>query len=103
VFDPSRLSYEDLLGWFFRMHDPTTANRQGNDTGTQYRSAIFYLDDEQKRVAEQVKAGVDASGKWKRPIVTEIVPAGQFWPAEDYHQNYLQKHPGGYTCHYLRD
>jgi peptide methionine sulfoxide reductase msrA/msrB len=103
VFDPSRLSYEDLLGWFFRMHDPTTANRQGNDTGTQYRSAIFYLDDEQKRVAEQVKAGVEASGKWKRPIVTEIVPAGQFWPAEDYHQNYLQKHPGGYTCHYLRD
>ena len=103
VFDPTKLSYEELLGWFFRMHDPTTPNRQGNDTGTQYRSAIFYLDDEQKRVAEQVKARVDASGKWKRPIVTEIVPAGQFWPAEDYHQNYLQKHPGGYTCHYLRD
>jgi peptide methionine sulfoxide reductase msrA/msrB len=103
VFDPTKLSYEELLGWFFRMHDPTTPNRQGNDTGTQYRSAIFYLDDEQKRVAEQVKARVDASGKWKRPIVTEIVPAGQFWPAEDYHQNYLQKHPGGYTCHYIRD
>ncbi len=103
VFDPNRLSYEELLGYFFRMHDPTTANRQGNDVGTQYRSAIFYLDEEQRRVAETVKARVEASGKWKRPIVTEILPATEFWPAEDYHQNYLQKHPGGYTCHYLRD
>jgi peptide methionine sulfoxide reductase msrA/msrB len=103
VFDPEKLSYEDLLGYFFRMHDPTTVNRQGNDEGTQYRSAIFYLDEEQRRVAEQVKARVEASGKWKRPIVTQIVPATQFWPAEEYHQNYLQKHPGGYTCHYLRD
>ena len=103
VFDPDKLSYEDLLGWFFRMHDPTTPNRQGNDVGTQYRSAIFYENDEQKRIAEKVKASVDASGKWKRPITTEIVPATEFWPAEDYHQNYLQKHPGGYTCHYLRD
>src|SRR5437867_324713 len=103
VFDPDRLSYEDLLGWFFRMHDPTTPNRQGNDVGTQYRSAIFYENDEQKRTAEKVKARVDASGKWKRPITTEIVAATEFWPAEDYHQNYLQKHPGGYTCHYLRD
>ncbi len=103
VFDPDKLSYEDLLGWFFRMHDPTTPNRQGNDVGTQYRSAIFYENDEQKRTAEKVKARVDASGKWKRPITTEIVAATEFWPAEDYHQNYLQKHPGGYTCHYLRD
>ena len=103
VFDPDRLSYEDLLGWFFRMHDPTTPNRQGNDVGTQYRSAIFYENDEQRRVAEKVKASVEASGKWKRPITTEIVAATEFWPAEEYHQNYLQKHPGGYTCHYLRD
>jgi peptide methionine sulfoxide reductase msrA/msrB len=103
VFDPDKLSYEDLLGWFFRMHDPTTPNRQGNDVGTQYRSAIFYENDEQRQIAEKVKARVDASGKWKRPITTEIVAATEFWPAEDYHQNYLQKHPGGYTCHYLRD
>ena len=103
VFDPERLSYEDLLGYFFRMHDPTTLNRQGNDEGTQYRSAIFYEDEEQRRVAEAVKARLAASGKWKRPIVTQIVPGTEFWPAEDYHQDYLQKNPGGYTCHYLRD
>jgi peptide methionine sulfoxide reductase msrA/msrB len=103
VFDPDRLSYEDLLGTFFRMHDPTTLNRQGNDVGTQYRSAIFYRDEAQRRTAEAVKARVDASGKWKRPVVTEIVPAGEFWPAEDYHQDYLEKNPGGYTCHFLRD
>jgi len=103
VFDPGRLSYEELLGWFFRMHDPTTSNQQGNDIGTQYRSAIFYLNDQQRRTAEAVKARVDASGKWKRPIVTEIAPAGDFWPAESYHQDYLEKNPGGYTCHFLRD
>ena len=103
VFDPSRISYEEILGYFFRMHDPTTLNRQHNDVGTQYRSAIFYHDEEQRRTAEKVKAEVDRSGKWKRPIVTEIVPAGEFWVAEDYHQKYLEKHPGGYTCHYLRD
>ena len=103
VFDPKRLSYEELLGYFFRMHDPTTPNRQGNDVGTSYRSAIFYEDEAQKRTAETVKARVDASGKWKRPIVTEIVPASRFWPAEGYHQDYLQKHPDGYTCHFLRD
>jgi peptide methionine sulfoxide reductase msrA/msrB len=103
VFDPRQLSFEDLLGWFFRMHDPTTTNRQGNDVGTQYRSAIFYTDDRQRQTAEAVRARVDASGKWPRPIVTEIVPAGPFWPAEDYHQDYLRKNPGGYTCHYLRD
>ncbi len=103
TFDPSKLSYEDLLEkWFFRMHDPTTLNRQGNDTGTQYRSAIFYTTEEQKKAAEAVKARVDKSGKWKKPIVTEIVPASKWWPAEDYHQDYLQKNPGGYTCHYMR-
>jgi len=103
VFDPARLSYEDLLGYFFRMHDPTTLNRQHNDVGTQYRSAIFYHDDEQRQVAERVKERVQRSGKWDGRIVTEIVPAGEFWAAEDYHQKYLEKHPGGYTCHYLRD
>jgi peptide methionine sulfoxide reductase msrA/msrB len=103
VFDPQRLSYEDLLGYFFRMHDPTTPNRQGHDTGTQYRSAIFYADDGQRRVAERVRARVEASGKWKHPIVTEIVMAAEFWPAEEYHQDYLKKNSGGYTCHFLRD
>jgi len=104
VFDPKKLSYETLLEkWFFRMHDPTTLNRQGNDIGTQYRSAIFYLSDAQRRTAEAVKARVNASGKWPRPVVTEISPAGPFTPAEEYHQDYLVKNPGGYTCHYLRD
>jgi peptide methionine sulfoxide reductase msrA/msrB len=102
-FDPSKLSYEQLLGWFFRMHDPTTKNRHGNDVGTQYRSTIFAFDDAQKKTAEAVKARVDASGKWKSPVVTEIVSAGKFYPAEGYHQDYLVKNPGGYTCHYLRD
>lgn len=104
VFDPSKLSYAELLEkWFFRMHDPTTKNRQGNDVGTQYRSAIFVMSDEQREVATAVKRRVDASGKWKAPIVTEIVSAGPFTPAEGYHQDYLVKNPGGYTCHYLRD
>jgi len=103
VFDPSRISYEELLGYFFRMHDPTTLNRQGNDVGTSYRSAIFYHSEEQRRTAEQVKARVDKSGKWPDPVVTEIVAAGEFWPAEESHQKYLLKNPGGYTCHYLRD
>jgi peptide methionine sulfoxide reductase msrA/msrB len=104
VFDPSRISYAELLEkWFFRMHDPTTLNRQGNDVGSQYRSAIFYENDEQQRVAEEVKARLERSGVWKRPIVTQIVKAGPFTPAEDYHQDYLRKHPGGYTCHYMRD
>jgi peptide methionine sulfoxide reductase msrA/msrB len=103
VFDPSKVSYEALLGFFFRMHDPTTMNRQGNDVGTQYRSAIFYTSDEQRKVAEAVKQSVDRSGKWKNPIVTQIVPAGEFYRAEDYHQDYLVNHPGGYTCHFLRD
>jgi peptide methionine sulfoxide reductase msrA/msrB len=104
VFDPTKLSYADLLEqWFFRMHDPTTKNRQGNDIGTQYRSAIFYTSEAQRRTAEAVKAKVDASGTWSAPIVTEIKAAGEFTSAEDYHQDYLQKDPGGYTCHYMRD
>ncbi len=104
TFDPAQLSYADLLEkWFFRIHDPTTRNRQGNDVGTQYRSAIFYTSDEQRRVAEEVKARVDKGGTWKRPIVTEIVPAGPFTSAEGYHQDYLEKHPGGYTCHFMRE
>lgn len=102
-FDPKILSYEDLLGYFFRMHDPTTLNQQGNDRGTQYRSAIFYNSDEQKLVAEQVMKRVGESGRWKGPIVTQIVPASEWYPAEDYHQDYLQRNPGGYTCHYLRE
>ncbi len=104
VFDPAKLSYDDLLEkWFFRMHDPTTPNRQGNDRGSQYRSAIFVTSPEQRKVAEQAKARAQASGRWKSPIVTEIVEAGAFTPAEDYHQKYLEKNPGGYTCHYLRN
>lgn len=102
-FDPKVLTFESLLGWFFKMHDPTTTNRQGNDVGTQYRSAIFFHDAEQEATAKKVIAAVDAAGKWKRPIVTEVVPLKPFYPAEDYHQKYLVKNPGGYTCHYLRD
>jgi peptide methionine sulfoxide reductase msrA/msrB len=103
VFDPNRLSYEGLLDYFFRMHDPTTLNRQHNDMGTQYRSAIFYSSDAQKATAERVKERWDKSGKFKRPIVTEITAASKFYPAEDYHQKYLVKNPGGYTCHVLID
>ena len=102
-FDPAKLTYDELLEkWFFRMHDPTTKNRQGNDVGTQYRSAIFVTSPEQRRVAEEVKRRVDASGRWKAQVVTEIVDAGPFTPAEDYHQDYLEKNPGGYTCHFVR-
>jgi peptide methionine sulfoxide reductase msrA/msrB len=103
TFDPRKLSYEELLGYFFRMHDPTTVNRQGNDTGSQYRSAIFYHNERQREIAERVKKEVDRSGRWQSPVVTEIVPAGPFYDAEAYHQDYLVKHPDGYTCHYLRD
>ena len=103
VYDPKVVSLETILEkHFFLMHDPTTLNRQGNDTGTQYRSAIFYLTPEQKTVAEAVKARVSASGKWKRPVVTEITAAGRWWRAEEYHQAYLIKNPGGYTCHFYR-
>jgi peptide methionine sulfoxide reductase msrA/msrB len=102
TFDPKKVSFEELLEqWFFRMHDPTTKDRQGNDVGTQYRSAIFYTSDAQKKTALAVKER--AQKKWKNPIVTEITAASKWWPAEDYHQDYLQKKPGGYTCHYMRD
>jgi len=104
TFDPSVLSYEDLLEqWFFKLHDPTTLNRQGNDVGTQYRSAIFPQTPEQKSTAERVKARVVASGKWNRPITTTIEPASTWYSAEAYHQDYLRKHPGGYTCHFMRE
>lgn len=102
-FDPSKISYEDLLRKFFKLHDPTTLNRQGNDAGTQYRSAIFYLNDKQKAAAEKIKAEVEASKKWPKPLVTEIVKASRFYDAEDYHQDYLQKNPNGYTCHFWRN
>ena len=103
VFDPARLSYESLLDYFFRMHDPTTLNRQHNDVGAQYRSAIFYTSEAQKQTAMRVKAQWDKSGKFNRPITTEITQATTFYPAEEYHQKYLMKNPGGYTCHVLRD
>ncbi len=104
TFDPTVLSYESLLEqWFFKLHDPTTLNRQGNDIGTQYRSAIFFTSPEQKETAERVKARVDASGKWKKPITTEITAESKWYSAEGYHQDYLQKNPGGYSCHFMRD
>jgi methionine-S-sulfoxide reductase len=102
--DPSVLSYEDRLEqWFFKLHDPTTLNRQGNDVGTQYRSAIFPQTPQQRATAERVKARVEASGRWRRPITTSIEPASTWYGAEGYHQDYLRKHPGGYTCHFIRD
>jgi methionine-S-sulfoxide reductase len=100
VFDPSKITFGEILDFFFRLHDPTTVNRQGNDTGTQYRSAIFYHDDAQRIVAESAKQR--AQPKWPRPIVTEIVPFTNFYEAEDFHQDYLQRNPHGYTCHYVR-
>lgn len=102
VFDPQRISYEEILRFYFRMHDPTTKNRQGNDRGPQYRSAIFVLSDAQRRTAEVVRSDVDASGFWPRPLVTEIDDAGKFEVAPEYHQDYLEKNPGGYTCHFVR-
>jgi methionine-S-sulfoxide reductase len=102
VFDPDQLSYRDLLEFFFQIHDPTTKNRQGNDIGTSYRSAIFYTNDEQRRVAEDTIADVDASGLWPGKVVTEVTPAGPFWEAEPEHQDYLMKYPNGYTCHFVR-
>jgi peptide-methionine (S)-S-oxide reductase len=102
VFDPGQTSYRELLEFFFQIHDPTTLNRQGNDVGTSYRSAIFYLDDEQRRVAEETIADVDASGLWPGRVVTEVAPAGPFWEAEPEHQDYLERYPNGYTCHYVR-
>lgn len=102
-FDTSLLSYDALLDVFFRLHDPTTKNQQGNDIGSQYRSAIFYLSENQRIAAEAAVVRATQSGRWKRPIVTEIVPEARFWSAEDYHQDYLVKNPNGYNCHYLRD
>ncbi len=103
TFDSRRLSYEQLLHTFFKMHDPTTLDRQGNDRGPQYRSAIFVLNETQKQTAREVRATVDKSGQWSSPIVTEITRASTFYDAEDYHQDYLIKVPDGYTCHYLRE
>jgi peptide methionine sulfoxide reductase msrA/msrB len=103
LFDPKVTSYENLLVFFFKLHDPTTLNQQGNDKGTSYRSAIFYNSPAQKEIAEKVKQRVEKSGAWKRPVVTEIVKADAFYSAEDYHQDYLVKNPGGYTCHFVRD
>lgn len=102
VFDPDTLSYREILEFFFQIHDPSTKNRQGNDIGTSYRSAIFYTNDEQKRVAEDTIADVDASGLWPGKVVTEVSPAGPFWQAEPEHQDYLQHYPTGYTCHFVR-
>jgi len=102
VFDPKQLTYRHLLFEFFRMHNPTTRNRQGNDIGTQYRSAIFYTSAEQQRTAEEVIKTMDASGDWKAKVVTEVVPFREFYRAEEYHQKYLVKNPRGYTCHYIR-
>jgi len=102
VFDPSVVSYRALLEWFFQIHDPTTKNRQGNDIGTQYRSAIFYASPEQKQVAEETIAKINASKLWPGPIVTELAPLGDFWEAESFHQDYLERYPNGYTCHFVR-
>ena len=102
VFNPQQLTYRHLLFEFFRMHNPTTRDQQGNDRGSQYRSAIFYMDDEQKRIAEEVIKTVNESGEWKAKVVTEVVPFKEFFRAEDYHQKYLVKNRGGYTCHYVR-
>ncbi|MEU3097966.1 peptide-methionine (S)-S-oxide reductase MsrA [Streptomyces sp. NPDC006967] len=102
TYDPAVTDYRTILEYFFQIHDPTTKNRQGNDIGASYRSAIFYLDDEQKRVAEDTIADVDASGLWPGAVVTEVAPAGAFWEAEPEHQDYLQRYPDGYTCHFVR-
>ncbi|CAN5250460.1 peptide-methionine (S)-S-oxide reductase MsrA [soil metagenome] len=102
TFDTEKLSYRKLLEFFFQIHNPTTKNRQGNDVGASYRSAIFYLSEEQKETALNLINEMNASGKWPGTIVTEVVAANDFWDAEEEHQNYLQKHPYGYTCHYIR-
>ena len=102
IFDPARISYRKLLEFFFQIHDPTTRDRQGNDIGSSYRSAIYYTNDEQRRVAEDTIADVDASGLWPGKVVTEVKPVGDFWEAEPEHQDYLLKYPDGYTCHFPR-
>jgi peptide-methionine (S)-S-oxide reductase len=101
-YDPERTSYRDLLEFFFQIHDPSTRDRQGNDVGSSYRSAIFYEDDEQRRIAEDTIADVDASGLWPGKVVTEVTAAGPFWEAEPEHQDYLERIPWGYTCHFVR-
>jgi peptide-methionine (S)-S-oxide reductase len=102
IFDPGQTNYRKLLEFFFRIHDPTTLHRQGNDRGSSYRSAIFYLTDEQKRIAKETIADVDASGLWPGKVVTEVAPSGDFWEAEPEHQDYLERYPQGYTCHFPR-
>jgi peptide-methionine (S)-S-oxide reductase len=102
IFDPSKLSYRRLLEFFFQIHDPSTKNRQGNDLGMSYRSAIYYENEEQKRVALDTIADVDASGLWPGKVVTEVEPVGDFWEAEPEHQDYLERYPNGYTCHFIR-
>jgi peptide-methionine (S)-S-oxide reductase len=102
TYDPARTDYRTMLEFFFQIHDPTTKNRQGNDLGPSYRSAIFYLDDEQKQIAEDTIADVEASGLWPGKVVTEVSPAGDFWEAEPEHQDYLERYPSGYTCHFIR-
>ena len=102
VYDPARTSFRALLEFFFQIHDPSTRNRQGNDVGTSYRSAIFFTSPEQERVARETIADVDASGLWPGKVVTEVVPAGPFWEAEPEHQDYLLRYPNGYTCHFPR-
>ena len=102
TFEPEKTSFRDLLEFFFQIHDPTTKNRQGNDIGLSYRSAIFYTSDEQRRIAEDTIADVEASGLWPGKVVTELAPAGDFWEAEPEHQDYLERYPGGYTCHFVR-
>jgi peptide-methionine (S)-S-oxide reductase len=102
VFDPARIGYRDLLEFFFQIHDPSTANRQGNDVGSSYRSAIYYTTPEQRETALETIADVEASGLWPGKVVTEVAPAGDFWEAEPEHQDYLQRYPTGYTCHFVR-
>jgi methionine-S-sulfoxide reductase len=103
IFDTTLTSFENILTFFFRMHNPTTPNRQGNDLGSQYRSAIFFHTPEQEKTAQKVIEQVNKLGHWKAPVVTEVVPASDFWEAEAYHQKYLQKNPRGYTCHFVRN
>jgi peptide-methionine (S)-S-oxide reductase len=102
IFDPAKVSYRQILEFFFQIHDPSTKNRQGNDRGTSYRSAIFYTREEQQHIAEETIAAVDASGVWPGKVVTEVAPAGDFWEAEPEHQDYLERYPDGYTCHFVR-
>jgi peptide-methionine (S)-S-oxide reductase len=102
IFDPQRISYRKLLEFFFQIHDPTTLNRQGNDRGASYRSAIFYTNDEQRKTAIETIADVESSGLWPGRVVTEVSQAGPFWEAEPEHQDYLERYPNGYTCHFVR-